>query len=458
MFRRRLLHFLALQVVFVVLGLGTAVALAALLALKVDPLLGEPLAAEQVQGRDRWEVQVRARRGAAYVRSFREVRAVNIAAYSVEQAIGPPDTPGYGDAITAWCSLAADATPLEWLELDYARAVLPKEVHVCETYSPGALVRVTVFDPAGNEVQVWAGKDPSAQMPILSISKVPIAADYPVSRIRVYFDMAAVPGWSEIDAVGLMGQNDVVQWAKAARGSTAYGTSPPPIYSVTLPSPRDLLPEWGPFADAGAAITEGQVAQEERLATAFGWPFLAVYGTRDVPPPALVLPTPGTPANPANLDPVILQELGYGDYTSGKRMIGRSGWSQGSPSWGGSRGGSAKAVSVDSALMLRGVSPPVPPAPPPAPAAAPAMPQMRGIIWPGMLANAAIFALAIQIAFWLGRWWWSFRVQFHRMRRGACIECGYDLGYDFINGCPECGWRRQGLPLASPSHRPAVDR
>ena len=29
-----------------------------------------------------------------------------------------------------------------------------------------------------------------------------------------------------------------------------------------------------------------------------------------------------------------------------------------------------------------------------------------------------------------------------RFRRGACIACGYDLGYDFIAGWPECGWRR----------------
>jgi quinoprotein glucose dehydrogenase len=29
-----------------------------------------------------------------------------------------------------------------------------------------------------------------------------------------------------------------------------------------------------------------------------------------------------------------------------------------------------------------------------------------------------------------------------RLRRGACIACGYDLNYDFPKGCPECGWRR----------------
>jgi hypothetical protein len=30
-----------------------------------------------------------------------------------------------------------------------------------------------------------------------------------------------------------------------------------------------------------------------------------------------------------------------------------------------------------------------------------------------------------------------------RMRRGCCVACGYDLGFDFAPGCPECGWRRE---------------
>jgi hypothetical protein len=31
-----------------------------------------------------------------------------------------------------------------------------------------------------------------------------------------------------------------------------------------------------------------------------------------------------------------------------------------------------------------------------------------------------------------------------RFRLGRCMRCGYDLGGDFANGCPECGWNRPG--------------
>jgi hypothetical protein len=64
-------------------------------------------------------------------------------------------------------------------------------------------------------------------------------------------------------------------------------------------------------------------------------------------------------------------------------------------------------------------------------------------IWRGLLVNVAVYSTA---------WWllWlavtaprRFIRQVSRFRSGCCIECGYDLGYDFMAGCPECGWRRE---------------
>lgn len=58
------------------------------------------------------------------------------------------------------------------------------------------------------------------------------------------------------------------------------------------------------------------------------------------------------------------------------------------------------------------------------------------IIWPGLMANWAIYAfalfgvLAIPVA--ARRGW--------RLRRGRCAACGYDLRHDVSAGCPECGW------------------
>ena len=33
--------------------------------------------------------------------------------------------------------------------------------------------------------------------------------------------------------------------------------------------------------------------------------------------------------------------------------------------------------------------------------------------------------------------------RWRRRRRGACLQCGYDLRGELDAGCPECGWRRE---------------
>jgi hypothetical protein len=81
---------------------------------------------------------------------------------------------------------------------------------------------------------------------------------------------------------------------------------------------------------------------------------------------------------------------------------------------------------------------PVPPgSATPGPAGVPFRP-----IWPGFLVDTLVYAVALMPL------WWALTVprrfvrEVGRLRRGRCIACGYDLGYDFVHGCPECGWRR----------------
>ena len=55
-----------------------------------------------------------------------------------EQATGAPDTPEPGDKTTAWASLTDDGQQ-EWLLLDCGEPVRANEIHVYESFNPGAL-------------------------------------------------------------------------------------------------------------------------------------------------------------------------------------------------------------------------------------------------------------------------------------------------------------------------------
>lgn len=143
-------------------------------------------------------------------------------AWGPEQATGAPDTwPRSGDIGTAWASRTPDDQP-EWLELTYDAAVRPSAILVYETYNPGALSRVTAYDANGKEVELWSGSDPTPVGKEKGISVVPVQPEFDLTRIRLHFDSPNVPGWNEIDAVGLLDDKGVMHWATSATASSTY--------------------------------------------------------------------------------------------------------------------------------------------------------------------------------------------------------------------------------------------
>jgi hypothetical protein len=150
-----------------------------------------------------------------------------------EQVCGPPDTPMPGDIITAWASATPDGQD-EWLLLEYPEPVVPVAVHVYETYNPGALNRVTLFKLDGEEVEVWKGKDPLPQGSGMGVAKVPAKARFKTQRLRIFLESSKVPGYNEIDAVGLVDASGKVHWATACEASSTFGVA------QTRPAPAPL--------------------------------------------------------------------------------------------------------------------------------------------------------------------------------------------------------------------------
>jgi hypothetical protein len=132
-----------------------------------------------------------------------------------------------GDIQTAWASASPDDQD-EWLMLEYAEPVIPIAVDVYETFNPGALNRITVFKLDGEAVEVWKGDDPTPAGSDRGVSSVPIKVNFKTNRIKLYFASKAVPGWNEIDAVGLKDKNRTY-WAVAAEASSTYAQIMPQV-------------------------------------------------------------------------------------------------------------------------------------------------------------------------------------------------------------------------------------
>lgn len=135
--------------------------------------------------------------------------------WTPEHMTGSPDVyPKYGDYDKAWTASSSDGGE-EWIELFYDEAVYVTRIDVYETCNPGAIVKAEIIDQTGRPHVVWAGSATAApqESRIFMIENVKV--DVPARHVRLVLRTDQVPGWNEIDAVGLIGARTKVQEQRA---------------------------------------------------------------------------------------------------------------------------------------------------------------------------------------------------------------------------------------------------
>lgn len=156
--------------------------------------------------------------------------------WAAYQAAGEPNTPSCGDNQSAWASQCANCA-VEWIELEYETPVRLKEVNVVETFNPGAVVQIEAYpEPSGPAQTVWLGNTKTSQCPGTASIKVKGSKTY-TRKIRVYTDQRLFPGWSEIDAVEIV-------------GTAAPGTSAPKPATNISTNTEGHLEQWATTAPA----------------------------------------------------------------------------------------------------------------------------------------------------------------------------------------------------------------
>ncbi|HEY7289739.1 MAG TPA: hypothetical protein VH583_07875 [Vicinamibacterales bacterium] len=158
-------------------------------ALKQDELKNDP--------HDQWAVQAKASS------SYNDAQGAT--AHSASQATGAPDVEIYGNNSGAWSPKTPNAG-IEWLEVTYAKPVYATAVRIRESYGPGAVIKVEVFDEQGAPHAVWSGLDPTKEMDYLTVQFARTA--FKTSRVKVTLATNTVPGYKQIDAVQLVGTGE----------------------------------------------------------------------------------------------------------------------------------------------------------------------------------------------------------------------------------------------------------
>lgn len=126
--------------------------------------------------------------------------------YTPARATGAPKVVYAGYNTEAWCPGQQNAGE-DWLELTFAKASKAAAVRVRQTFNPGAIVKVEAIAADGTTHVWWQGVDPyrapaTREFAWFAVTVPPTT--YAVAKIKLTLDLAAVPGWKQIDAVQLV--------------------------------------------------------------------------------------------------------------------------------------------------------------------------------------------------------------------------------------------------------------
>jgi hypothetical protein len=125
--------------------------------------------------------------------------------WSAAQALGPPNTPGYGDYSTSWAPSSENGTA-EYLTLGFTTPDYADGVMVRETYGNGFVTQVDVIDTADVVHTVWTGVDPSLPGSAVNFFASWPRTSYLVKAAKIYVDTNHNLGtWEEIDSAQLVG-------------------------------------------------------------------------------------------------------------------------------------------------------------------------------------------------------------------------------------------------------------
>ncbi len=122
--------------------------------------------------------------------------------YSAEQVLGKPNVlPAGGQNPSAW--MPDKPRRKEFLKLGFAKPMSIRQIAVAESFNPGALSKVYVYDISGKEYEVMALSPQAIPQKSRMLNIFIEPTPYQVTAVRLEFDGAALPDYFSIDAVAI---------------------------------------------------------------------------------------------------------------------------------------------------------------------------------------------------------------------------------------------------------------
>lgn len=129
--------------------------------------------------------------------------------FSAQQVLGKPNKlPAYGESPCAWRPATADNPHGEWIQVSFDRLIQVQTIVVAESFNPGAIKTIKLYDTAGKSYVVYHQPHPA---PVEAKSRLFVhhipPTPYKVAALRLELQTSSVPGFNQIDAIGIAEDN-----------------------------------------------------------------------------------------------------------------------------------------------------------------------------------------------------------------------------------------------------------
>lgn len=228
-----------------------------------------------------WVVQTSAQTSGAPVRqwavSAKATSEYSPTSWNASQATGEPIDFACGDLPTAWASATANRE--ERINLLYRQPVFATEVNIYQNLARGAIVQVGLNLEDGTEFIVPNSADNGTECGVFNLL-VPVQQQR-VSGVTIYLDERLVGNWNEIDAVELVGY-DNVQDARLNQGRSTFVDNTPTGSNLQPPSSNNPTNTFtGPLGvtvtcDSGGTFTNGVEITAVQLRSGFNYRATAI--------------------------------------------------------------------------------------------------------------------------------------------------------------------------------------
>ena len=172
--------------------------------------------------------------------------------YSANQVLGIPNVlPAFRESPCAWSPYKKESRIDEFIHVAYKTPMRIRQVAVAESFNPGAVSRIYLYDTQGHEHLVYQNDatQPLKEFGRMLRVKVEFTA-YQVRSVKVVLNTVGLPGWNHIDAIGISDSDDPIEASINLVKDLKFESKPENLGAAVNSSYDEIMPIISPDGKA----------------------------------------------------------------------------------------------------------------------------------------------------------------------------------------------------------------